>query len=366
MQKKDEIQSSALSEIVKYKRATAVMSMGSGKTKLGLMHMMYYLHDQSKYLVVAPKRSIFDSWISDAKQFGFDDLLNHITFTTYLSLPKQEADYDCIYLDEVHSLLDTHVPYLDNYYGKIVGLTGTPPKRGEKASMLYKYCPVKFTYKTDTAISDKILNDYQIIVHMLPLSVKKDIPKKKGNSVWYASELQMYNYWNNQLRDANTDKQAKFLRIMRMRALMEFKSKEEYATFLFKNAIDKCILFANTQAQADRLCFDSYHSGNSQSEKNLIRFKNGEINKLSCVLQLNEGVNIPNLKEGIIMHAYGNERKSSQRIGRLLRLNPDDKSTVHILCYENTVDETWVKEALSDLDSSKISWKRVNQLQLEL
>ena len=57
------------------------------------------------------------------------------------------------------------------------------------------------------------------------------------------------------------------------------------------------------------------------------------------------------------MHSYGNERKASQRIGRLLRLNPDDKAIVHILCYMNTVDEKWVKEALEDFDQTKIIWK---------
>ena len=56
------------------------------------------------------------------------------------------------------------------------------------------------------------------------------------------------------------------------------------------------------------------------------------------------------------MHSYGNERKSSQRIGRLLRLNPDDCATIHILCYKGTVDEKWVTAALKDFDSSKIIW----------
>jgi superfamily II DNA or RNA helicase len=86
-------------------------------------------------------------------------------------------------------------------------------------------------------------------------------------------------------------------------------------------------------------------------------FKAGTINKLTTVMQLNEGVNITNLKQGIIMHAYGNERKASQRIGRLLRLNPDDKAIVHILCYMGTVDEKWVKEALEGFDQNKILWK---------
>jgi superfamily II DNA or RNA helicase len=57
------------------------------------------------------------------------------------------------------------------------------------------------------------------------------------------------------------------------------------------------------------------------------------------------------------MHAYGNERKASQRIGRLLRLNPDDKAIVHILCYKDTIDEKWVKDALSGFDENKIIWK---------
>jgi superfamily II DNA or RNA helicase len=108
------------------------------------------------------------------------------------------------------------------------------------------------------------------------------------------------------------------------------------------------------------MCTHSYHSNNPDSETNLQDFKAGNITKLSCVLQLNEGVNISGLKQGIIMHAYGNERKASQRIGRLLRLNPDDKAIVHILCYVGTVDEKWVKEALEDFDQSKIAWRNYN------
>ena len=42
--------------------------------------------------------------------------------------------------------------------------------------------------------------------------------------------------------------------------------------------------------------------------------------------------------------------------GRLLRLNPNDKSTIHILCYRNTIDEDWVKSALADYDQTKINY----------
>jgi superfamily II DNA or RNA helicase len=179
----------------------------------------------------------------------------------------------------------------------------------------------------------------------------------KTNS-FIASEKQNYGYWSQRIDNGTGP--AHITRVMRMKALQEYKSKLNYAKLLLENIKTKCIVFANTQDQADILCEYSYHSKNSQSEGNLKAFKEGSILKLSTVMQLNEGVNIPNLKQGIIMHAYGNERKASQRIGRLLRLNPNDKAIVHILCYKNTVDEKWVTEALEGFDQSKIMWKNYN------
>jgi superfamily II DNA or RNA helicase len=145
-----------------------------------------------------------------------------------------------------------------------------------------------------------------------------------------------------------------------MKAMMEYPSKEKYTKLLSNSISSKCIIFANTQEQADELCAHSYHSSNSESDDNLEMFKSGQINKLSCVLQLSEGINIPNLKQGIILHAYGNERKANQRIGRMLRLSPDETAVIHILCYMDTIDEKWVTEAISNLDQSKIEWKDFN------
>ena len=223
--------------------------------------------------------------------------------------------------------------------------------------MVNKYCPVVYEYITDDAVEDGILNDYSIVIHLLSLDARKNYMKKtKSGKQFPSSELSDYNYWSERLLTANYGKEEQILRVMRMKALMSYPSKTKYATDLFKSITDKCILFANTQEQADSMCTYSYHSKNPNSEQNLQDFKNGNIDKLSCVLQLNEGVNIPDLKQGIIMHAYGNERKSTQRIGRLLRLNPNQKSIVHILCYEDTVDYTWVCKALKDFDQSKIEY----------
>lgn len=358
---KDEIQQQALEATVGKAMCSVVLGTGVGKTLVGLSHMNDNTTELMRVLVVAPKKSIFQSWKDDAVKFNKEYLLNRITFTTYLSLNKHNpGDYDIIYLDEVHSLLDSHRSFLKNYKGKILGLTGTPPKynNSEKGKLVNEFCPVVFTFKADDAVENGILNDYQIVVHELDLGRCKDyVATMKGKS-FNTSEYDNYVYWTRRLEMATDN--VHMLRVMRMKAMMEYPSKERYAKLLLDSIDSKCILFANTQSQADKLCEFSYHSNNSDSEDNLLKFKNGDINKLSAVLQLNEGVNIPDLKQGIIMHAYGNERKASQRIGRLLRLNPDDKAIVHILCYMGTVDEKWVKEALELFDQSKIVWKKFN------
>jgi len=177
---------------------------------------------------------------------------------------------------------------------------------------------------------------------------------KAGSKSWTTSETAVYDYWSRRVMEAATPKSKMMATIMRMKKLMEFKSKEEYAKKLLQNTTEKCILFANTIEQARNICEHTYDSKNPDSITNLEMFGKGDITKLSCVLQLSEGINIPNLKEGIIMHSYGNERKSSQRIGRLMRLNPKETSTIHILCYAGTTDERWVRDALADYDSKKV------------
>jgi superfamily II DNA or RNA helicase len=275
-------------------------------------------------------------------------LKEHITFTTYLSLGKQDLDYDVVYLDECHNLLESHDHWLSQYKGTIVGLTGTPPRiaKSEKGQMVAKYCPIKYRYITDEAVEDGILNDYEIIIHLLDLDKSLTYKQKTKKGYFPSSELKNYNYWSEKLMNANGFKEEQILRVMRMKSMMGYPSKERYALKLFNKINDKVILFANTQEQADKMCTHSYHSANKASEENLKLFK---------------GVNIPNLKQGIIMHAYGNERKSAQRLGRLLRLNPDEKAVIHILCYDDTVDTTWVQNALEQYDETKIKWIKPNE-----
>lgn len=356
---KDEIQNEALIAVLPYDRVGVVLTPGMGKTLLGLKHMVKNMNDNPRFLVVAPTLAILQSWREEAIKFKLDYLVPHIKLTTYVSLHKQDYDYDVVYCDESHLLLPIHVKWLRNYKGKILGLTGTPPseRNRQKTDYMNEFYPVKYSYLIDDAVEEGILNDYKIILHPLTLDVRKtlSVEIKKNSSKWFTSEQASYDYWSNRVANSDTTKERQITSIMRMREMQKFPSKDALAKKLLNQTNNKVILFANTQEQADSFGIKSYHSNNPDSEDNLLLLKSGEISKLACVNQLSLGVNISGLKECIIMHSFSNNHKSAQRLSRCMRLNPDDTAIINILMYKNTIDETWVQNALEGFDPLKIS-----------
>lgn len=350
---KSKVQSEALQEILKFRRSGVNLSPGMGKTLLGLKYLDTV---KGKTLVLVPKVSIIESWVNDSKKFNYLHVLNEITFSTYLSLHKHDlSQFQNIIADEAHSIKEKYDEFLKTFQGNFLGLTGTPPKDkfGEKGRMMTKYYPIRYVYKTDKAVENNLLNDYRIYVHMLDLSTVRDIKVQN----FYTSERQSYEWITKQIEQATVDKQKFFRAIQRINLLKQFKTKEEYAKKLLKTIpeSEKCLVFANTIEQAERLCSYSYHSKSKTDY--LEAFDKGIITKMSCVEQLSEGINIKDLKHGLILHTYsGSSPKTKQKFSRNLRLSVGETAHVHILCYRNSVDERWVRDVLEDFDSSKIKF----------
>jgi superfamily II DNA or RNA helicase len=93
------------------------------------------------------------------------------------------------------------------------------------------------------------------------------------------------------------------------------------------------LLFTCNQQQVKRQPEHTYYSKNKAIHENLVKFNTWDMQLLACVAQFSEGINIANLRVSIIWHILGNERRTTQRIVRLLRLNPDEAVIVHLLIY---------------------------------
>ena len=115
MSKREIIQQEALDMAIKHKRCGLGISMGVGKTLIGLKYIDHFRKDNKlRVLVVAPKLSIFESWKDDGTKFDIN--VDDLEFTTYLSLNKfNPNNYDLVVLDECHSLLPSSNEFLESF-----------------------------------------------------------------------------------------------------------------------------------------------------------------------------------------------------------------------------------------------------------
>lgn len=341
-----EIQNDAVNELLKHKSGTANVAMRLGKTILGLKIASNF----NKVLVSYPIETIKQGWLSDAEEFGFD--ISNTTFTTHLSLKKHNLfEFDCVILDEIHEISIANFEYISsNIPKRLYGLTATPPNRGEKKQYFNLYCPVRYTKSMDetTGITNK---DYEIIVHLVEPSEKKDIKLKSGK---FWSEKAQIDFYESKYQSTKSFS----MMLMLIRAIQNSKTKFEYFKKL-ASTIDRGLLFVETIEQCNNLSYPSVHSKNSESDYNLEQFKEGNIPILSSIGKLKAGITFKNLNTCIILHCYSSNNKAIQKIGRALNYVEGEKATIHIICLNNTIDAQWVQKGLADLDQSKIKWIKI-------
>ena len=82
---RDKVQAEALEATRGKDRCGLALATGVGKTLVALNHLEEHYSPLLNILVVAPKKSIFDSWRTEAQKFDKEKLLINITFSTYLS-----------------------------------------------------------------------------------------------------------------------------------------------------------------------------------------------------------------------------------------------------------------------------------------
>lgn len=330
-------------EVAKTKeRGTIIMPVRAGKTKVGLD----IAKDYKKVLVGYPKNSIFNSWVNDSKKFKIN--IEHITFTTYLSLPKYNLnEYEACIFDEIHSVSDHKQDFISNYKTKMYALTGTPPIIGTKKSFLDTYLPIIYELKLENTVGI-LQKDYKIIVHLLEPSKIKDIPLKSGK---YWSEQQKIQFWENKYNQSrNFNDMLKLIRVIQG-SITKFNYLKKLS-----DKTDRGLIFVETKKQCDSLGLPSYYSGNKNSNLNLEQFQEGIIPKLCCISQLNEGITFLNLNTIIILHCYASNNRFHQRMARALNYTEGESAEIHLLCLDNTRDREWASKGLAEFDRTKISW----------
>lgn len=341
--------------------------------------------DKPNFLVAVPTEQLRDvDWPAEVEKWYGDDgtemWIACVKAVCYISLHKLRGGYyDLVIIDEAHHLTMLSSQFFKaNVVLRVLGLTATAPDpkvEPEKYILLREIAPVVFSYPLEQGVDEGVVADFEINVILSVLDDKKKIiPAGNKKKSFLQTEKAAYD-WQSKLitsmriemgnglsKDpAKAAERLKFMELARYRFMCNLPSKLRIAQAVIEReyalvpALVRTLVFAGSIEQCTILCGTSvYHSKSGREE--LGRFIRKEISLLGCVKALDEGVNIPDLDQAIIVQVDSNPRSLVQRVGRVVRYREGHKARIFIICVQNTMDESWLKTALAGFDEKRIKY----------
>jgi len=318
----------------------ATMRFGKSKVVLDFLKKTGVENYYKNVYIIVPKVINVESWKTERNKW-FPEL--KITVLNYKSIFRMENPSFVIF-DEIHNFTINQYNKIKNTLKgiDIIAITATLPREQEKKDIL-KELDLDIVYKInlETSIDLKIVNNFEINVIYSKLSTNLDIRVKTGKYDFTTSETKSYRYLTKAI--AKTPTMLK--RLNRSRFLYTLKSKTEVTKKLLKlfKKDKKIIIFTKSIDIAKELCENTIHSKNNNNDNILRQFINNDINKISTVNMLNEGVTIPDIDTVIIESFDSNSNNLLQRIGRSLQYKKDKIVKVIIMVTKDTIEEKWLE-----------------------
>lgn len=364
------IEQSIAREALSKNKGTGIIAMctGGGKTKIGIDEVVdeYKKKPGKDILWIVPFAKLrdktveaeFDKWALGEKK---PEIICYASMKNYAN-----KHYSLVVLDEAHHLTETRSDFFKlNKVDRIVGLTATPPHEIEK-QIIFQELGLKVIYSLslDEGVKKGVVAPYHIYVHYVKLYDKPGhVIVNAGGVETHPSEKDIYKKLSDYI-DSLKNKNyrvPKMLYLQRSQLIYNLASKTHYTQKLLTSldSNNRRLVFCGSIKQAEYLCKHTYHS--ETNDKDLEAFMKEEINELGVVQALNEGQNIDNLDEAVIVQLNSNPRHVIQRIGRIVRYRENHKASIHIIIAQDTRDEDWLRTALSKIDPSNITYYEKNK-----
>lgn len=366
------------------------MATGTGKTRTAIACIKHILNMNKHNLIIitAPQVPILHQWIGEIKelikhpihelliQYGWRDKLhkmilklsikainNLIIYVSHDTVYKEdfinEIKQTSFYIntmfivDEVHGLgsKERRRGFID-FYKYRLGLSATPSRYFDDygTKLIFKYFndnEYEFTLRdaltTINPLTGKtFLVPYDYIPVFIKLTddelIKYELISKK------ISKMAFY-------EDEETEEKIKTLLIKRAEIHKNAKNKMIELNNLIKRLkpIKDTIFFVSPQQKVEVLKIlkdhdviaaqftedektikNQYNQYISEREQIITQFENGNYNSLVAIKCLDEGIDIPSARVGVLLSNSGNPREYIQRIGRVIRSNQNKQSATII------------------------------------
>lgn len=322
-----------------------------GKTKIVVE---IALRNKPKSILwVTPSRYLADEIVpAECQKWGLNT--ETLFTTTYSSLKKISGHYEMIVLDEEQAITELNsTPLLEGVltYDYIISMTGTPTKDYDKIK-IYDRLKLKVLKSVDIneAVDKEILSNYEVKVWHLEPNESTKVKAGSKNNPFITTEAKNLRYLENKCK-LNP---GSMMEMIRLRAISTSPTKEEFTRKLISKLKGRVIVFCGSIEQAKRVSpFGNYHS--KTDDKDMLLFQNKQIELISMVNSGGIGYTYKDIDHLIVVQANSDiNGNTSQKISRALLKQGDRVAVIHVICLDNTRDETWVERALLNFDRTKI------------
>lgn len=357
-------QKDALKKWFKVKRGSIIMPTGAGKTILALK-IIEKLNTSA--FIVVPTLDLLTQWKEELEEAfstevgeysGNKKVLSALTVSTYdsayLNAERFGNKFELIIFDEVHHLASEGYMHIAEMFASPfrLGLTATYERADGKHKELNRVLGGKVCEIKPNELTGSYLADYE--------TKKIKVAFTEEERTEYE---RTYNIFKHYLisRQINLRSPSDFKKIvmrsgrdLEAREAILARNKAEQMAFNSQNKIKKLkellkrenrtIIFTkynNTVYKIARRflipCI-THKTNKSEREEILQKFKQGEYKAIISSRVLDEGINVPEANVGIIISGTGSTREYTQRLGRLLRPQPNKKAILYELITEKTME----------------------------
>lgn len=348
------------------------MATGSGKTYTAIEAANRYIkyHDKGFLVIFVPFQHLMLQWQVSLNKMGFKSIIMNTTTTKsfHYAIDGAIRDYNAgvsnievivlcyqssVNPDFIHRMErvrnhlmliadECHYMGAPSYqrlyqlnFGFRLGLSATPDRWWDEAGtqeLKNFFKGIVFEYGIQDSIQDKALTPYEYVTHAIPMD---------------SEELTQYVKLTDRIKkafnkDPKDDDEIERLLIQRARLLNNINGKKNAFSDLIKqyasSELKHMIVFVGPSQIFEYLKlieahglstarFDSTFSKRDR-ERMLKQFEIGDIQVLVAIKCLDEGVDIPQAKIGILVSSTTNPREFIQRRGRLLRVHSDKSNAI--------------------------------------
>lgn len=308
---------------------------GAGKTRAGItliesLNEEGHLSDDNKCMIIAPTKAICSQWSTACEESNLGEVVEVYTMDKIVNMTKAEiVCCDTIIIDEAHKMTtDRRIEALDRIdSSKIFACTATPDD----------YCLMNLGPILDDIDFERAnIAPFEIVFHEFMLDEDEQEEFGRIQGIIYA-----LGGWKTEAGKIQTFKR----RALVYGAKGRFQVLENEILPIYPKS-EKMLVVTQKIDHAEKVYSHAKKCGyavgithSKKSGKDIDRFKNGEIQKLVAVKQLNTGFNVPDLSVVVVFASTTSLTEHVQTIGRAIRFQEGKFARIHIIIAKNTSDE---------------------------